>query len=50
MRQHHNQCLVQGFDKFDLGVKFLIIQKYQTKCCHLNFNPPQMIKKIKINN
>jgi hypothetical protein len=45
MWQHPNQCLVQGFDKFELGVKILIIQKHQSKHCHLNFTSPQMIKK-----
>jgi len=44
MWQHLNQCLVQGFDKFDLRVKILIIQKHQSKYCHLNFTSPQMIK------
>jgi hypothetical protein len=36
MWQLPNQCLVQGFDKFNLGVKILIIQKHQGKHCHLN--------------
>jgi len=43
MWQLPNQCLVQGFDKFNLGVKILIIQKHQGKHCHLKFTSPQMI-------